>query len=289
MNMKWLFPFLAAFLLSGWNGTAGAAQAERIVSLAPSITETLDAIGLMGSVVAVSEYDDYPAAARALPTIGGYSNPSIERILSFRPTLVVGESTFHTQTLSRLSGMGVRTLSLTLHRSLDQVEEAMRILGRELGRKKEADRAIRKIRSELESLRRRIRSAHPGRVPSVLVIVWHDPLTVAGRTNYIQDILARLGIPNAASRIVTSFPQVDRETVLSLDPDVIILAQAEKGMAITRESFLALFRGLPLRAAASGRVVEVRSDALFHPGPRVLEAARLLAEALDKEGKPRVP
>jgi iron complex transport system substrate-binding protein len=145
------------------------------------------------------------------------------------------------------------------------------------------------MRFELDTLRRGIRAAHPGRVPSVLVIVWHDPLTVAGRTNYIQDILTRLGIPNAANRIVFSFPQVDRETVLSLDPDVIILAQAEKGMSITRDSFQTLFRGLPLRAAASGRVVEVRSDALFHPGPRVLEAARLLAQALDKEEKSRVP
>ncbi len=288
--MKKVFPFLAAFLLLfGWNGTARAARAERIVSLAPSITETLDALGLMGSVVAVSEYDDYPKAARSLPKVGGYSTPSIERILSFRPTLVVGEATFHGQTLSRLSKMGVRTISLTLHRSLGQVEEALKILGRELDRKEEADRAIRKIRFELETLRKRIRTAHPGGVPSVLVIVWHDPLTVAGRTNYIQDILTRLGIPNAANRIVFSFPQVDRETVLSLDPDVVVLAQAEKGMAITQESFQALFSGLPLRAATTGRVVAVRSDALFHPGPRVLEAARLLTEALEKGGKPRVP
>ncbi|MFA0889720.1 MAG: ABC transporter substrate-binding protein [Synergistales bacterium] len=282
---------LAAFALFCWNGTAQAAPAERIVSLAPSITEALDAIGLMGSVVAVSEHDDFPPVVRKLPKVGGYATPSIERILSFRPTLVVGESTFHGQTLARLSGMGVRTLSLDLHRSLDQVDTALKTLGRELGRKDEADRAVKKIRSGLESTRRQIRSAHPGGVPSVLVVVWHDPLTVAGRTNYIQDILTRLAIPNAAHRIVFSFPQVDRETVLSLDPDIVVLAQAEKGMATTRETFDTLFRGLPLRAARSGRVVTVRSDSLFHPGPRVLEAARLLARALDRgrEGEVIVP
>lgn len=289
--MKKLLPILAAFALFCWNGTARAAPAARIVSLAPSITEALDAIGLMGSVVAVSEHDDYPPAVRKLPKVGGYATPSIERILSFRPTLVVGESTFHGQTLSRLSGMGVRTLSLDLHRSLDQVDTALGILGRELGRKEQAARAVRKIRSGLESTRRQIQAAHPGGVPSVLVVVWHDPLTVAGRTNYIQDVLTRLGIPNAAHRIIFSFPQVDRETVLSLDPDIVVLAQAEKGMATTRETFDALFRGLPLRAARTGSVITVRSDSLFHPGPRVLEAARLLAEALDKGkgGKPLVP
>lgn len=288
--MKRILAFLAACLLLCWSGPAQAAGA-RIVSLAPSITEALDALGVMDSVVAVSEHDDYPPRVSRLPKIGGYATPSIERILALRPTLVIGESTFHSQALARLSGMGVRTLSLTMHRSLDQVDAALKILGKELGRNEEAARAMRKIRTGLESTRRKIRTAHPGGVPSVLVVVWHDPLTVAGRTNFIHDVLTRLGIPNAAHRILYSFPQVDRETVLSLDPDIVVLAQAEKGMATTRETFDALFRGLPLRATRTGRVVAVRSDSLFHPGPRVLEAATLLASTLDagKGGKPLVP
>ena len=288
--MKRILPVLAACLLLCWNGPAQAAGA-RLVSLAPSITEALDALGVMNSVVAVSEHDDYPPQVARLPKIGGYATPSIERILALRPTLVIGESTFHAQPLARLSGMGVRTLSLTMHRSLDQVDAALKILGKELGRNEEAARATRKIRTGLESTRRKIRAAHPGGVPSVLVVVWHDPLTVAGRTNYIHDILTRLGIPNAARRILYSFPQVDRETVLSLNPDIVVLAQAEKGMATTRETFDALFRGLPLRATLTGRVVTVRSDSLFHPGPRVLEAATLLAGTLDagKGGKTLAP
>jgi iron complex transport system substrate-binding protein len=289
--MKRVLFFLAACLLFTFCWTERGAAGTRIVSLAPSITEALDAIGAMGSVVAVSEHDDYPPGVARLPRIGGYATPSIERILSLRPTLVIGESTFHSQVLARLSGMGVRTLSLTMHRSLDQVDTALKTLGKELGRNDEAARAIRRIRTGLESTRRQIRTAHPDGVPSVLVVVWHDPLTVAGRTNYIQDILSRLGIPNAARRIIFSFPQVDRETVLSLDPDIIVLAQAEKGMATTRETFDALFRGLPLRAARTGSVITVRSDSLFHPGPRVLEAATLLAGTLDaaKGGKNSAP
>jgi iron complex transport system substrate-binding protein len=289
--MKRILFFLAACFLFNFCWSAQGAAGERIVSLAPSITEALDAIGAMDSVVAVSEHDDYPPGVARLPRIGGYATPSIERILSLRPTLVIGETTFHSQTLARLSGMGVRTLSLTMHRSLDQVDTALKTLGKALGRNDEAARAIRRIRTGLESTRRQIRTAHPDGVPSVLVVVWHDPLTVAGRTNYIQDILSRLGIPNAARRIIFSFPQVDRETVLSLDPDIIVLAQAEKGMATTRETFDALFRGLPLRAARTGRVITVRSDSLFHPGPRVLEAATLLAGTLGaaKGGKNIAP
>lgn len=289
--MKRILVLLALFALFSPGGIAAGAPRERIVSLAPSITEALDAIDMMGSVVAVSEHDDYPPAVRKLEKIGGYATPSIERILSLRPTLVIGESTFHAQVLARLSGMGIRTLSLTMHRSLDQVDTALKILGKELGRNEEAARAVRKIRTGLESTRRKIRNAHPGGVPSVLVVVWHDPLTVAGRTNYIHDVLTRLGIPNAAHRILYSFPQVDRETVLSLDPDIVVLAQAEKGMATTRETFDTLFKGLPLRATRNGRVVTVRSDSLFHPGPRVLEAAALLAGTLDagKGGKLLVP
>ena len=289
--MKRILILMAVCVLLTPGGIATGAPRERIVSLAPSITEALDAIGLMGSVVAVSEHDDYPPGVARLPKIGGYATPSLERIVSLRPTLVVGESTFHSQALARLSGMGIRTLSLTMHRSLDQVDTALKTLGRELGRKEEAARAINKIHTGLESTRRQIRKAHPKGVPSVLVVVWHDPLTVAGQTNYIQDIFTRLGIPNAARRIIFSFPQVDRETVLSLDPDIIILAQAEKGMTTTRETFDALFRGLPLRAIRTDRVVAVRSDSLFHPGPRVLEAATLLARTLetDRGGKTLAP
>ncbi len=282
---------LAVLLLFSWTPATRGEAGERIVSLAPSITEALDALGLIGQVVAVSEHDDYPPSVKGLPRIGGYATPSIERIISLRPTLVIGDATFHSQALARLSGMGIRTLSLTMHRSLGQVEQALGTLGRELGRRAEAAKAIREIGNGLDAAKKQIRKAHPRGVPSVLVVVWHDPLTVAGRTNYIQDILTRLGIPNAAKRIVYSFPQVDRETVLSLDPDIIVLAQAEKGMATTPETFDALFRGLPLRAVRTGRVVAVKSDALFHPGPRVLEAATLLGRALEVQegGKTLAP
>ena len=288
---KFLLAALLVIACLGPEAAATGAESLRIVSLAPSITEALDAIGAAGSIVAVSDHDDSPPSVARLPRVGGYSTPSLERVLAVRPTLVIGEATFHSAVLARLSAMGVRTLSLTMHRSLDQVDTALGALGKELGRKAAAEKAVVKMRAGLDARRRQILGAHPGGVPSVLVVVWHDPLTVAGRTNYIQDILTRLAIPNAARRIVYSFPQVDRETVLSLDPDIVVLAQARKGMATSREDFDALFRGLPLRALRAGRVVEVRSDSLFHPGPRVLEASGLRARALNapEGGKPLVP
>ncbi|MBL3592922.1 MAG: ABC transporter substrate-binding protein [Synergistaceae bacterium] len=115
-----------------------AAGAERIVSLAPAVTEALFALGEGASVVGVTDFDVSPEEVLALPRVGGYLDPSLERILSLRPTLVVGTETFHGPLLERLATLVPRTLSLSLHRRLDDVEKALLALGGYLGKEAEA-------------------------------------------------------------------------------------------------------------------------------------------------------
>jgi iron complex transport system substrate-binding protein len=263
-----------------------AAGAERIVSLAPAVTEALFALGEGASVVGVTDFDVSPEEVLALPRVGGYLDPSLERILSLRPTLVVGTETFHGPLLERLATLVPRTLSLSLHRRLDDVEKALLALGGYLGKEAEARAVWNRIDGDLEALRQRIALRFGERPPSLLVVVWTDPLTIAGGVNYLDDLMDRLGIPNAAGDVVYTFPQVDREKVLAMDPDLVIVAKASRGMVIEDDDFIALFDDLPLRAVRKGAVTELPADVLFHPGPGVVEAARLLAETVERWGEP---
>jgi ABC-type Fe3+-hydroxamate transport system substrate-binding protein len=108
-------------------------------------------------------------------------------------------------------------------------------------------------------------------------------MTVAGGVNYLDDILDSLGVPNAAGDISYTFPQVNREKVMAMDPDIVIVARASEGMVLHAEDFVDAFKGLPLRAIREAKVYELPADVLFHPGPRVLEAARLLGQLLTRE------
>ena len=276
---------LISLCLFCWAEPATAAIPKRIVSLAPGLTECLFVLGAGDSVAGVTDFDRFPPEVRNLPTVGGYYDPSLEKVLALAPDLVVGIPTFHGPLLNRLGQMGIPVLELSLHRELEQVRLALLRLGEITGTGQRAQTIWHEIQEGLSRQRERISEASGGMPPSVLVIVWTDPLTVAGGVNYLDEILDSLGVANAAGGIDYSFPQVDREKVMALDPDMVIVARASDGMVIKVEDFLRTFEGLPLRAILESRVCELPADVLFHPGPRVLEAAELIGDLLTAAGK----
>ena len=281
MGFKILFFPVVLFLVMVFMRSASAAVfSGRIVSLAPAITESLFELGAGGLVAGVTEQDVFPEEVRNLPSVGGYFYPSLERIMSFSPDLVIGIATFHARLLERLDSLGVETLPLTIHRGLDGVESALLQIGRRIGHEDRARRVWSDIEAELDQVAAEVREAFPGGAPSLLVVVWHDPLTVAGGFNFINDILVRIGIPNAAADIRYTFPQIDPEGIISRDPDMILVPQTEKGMSLSPETLERVLRGLPVRAVKDGRIVSVSADLLFHPGPRVGEAARSLLDSV---------
>ena len=255
----------------------GANQPQRIVSLAPAATETLFLLGTGDHVVGVTDYDTFPEVVRELPSVGGYSNPSIERILSLKPDLVVGIKTFHRELLDRLSEMGIKTLELTMHRRLYNVKESILALGKAVEREEAAEALWGKIASGLENLKEEVAHRYRDDVPPILVVVWHEPLIVAGGYSYVDDVMRAIGLPNAAGSIRYTFPQISREKLLALNPKIVILVKAEKGMSPDRDAVEKLLYDLPLHILG---ITEVKNDALLHPGSRTLEAAQVLVEAV---------
>lgn len=270
--------FIVFFSPCRGNGAGG--RLPRIVSLAPSVTESLFAMGFGDAVVGVTDFDLYPENVLALPKVGGFYDPSLERVLALEPGLVIGIKTFHSELLQRLETLGIRSLPLVMHRRFGDVRLAMDRLAGELGRPEEAETAWRKILEELEEAKCVLKGVFEDHPPTVMVVVWHDPLTIAGGYNYIDDILDEIGLPNAAEDMRYTFPVIDREGLIVRNPDILIVAAATTGMTFSAEDLGSVLEGLPVKAVEKARIVEVSADSLFHPGPRAAEAAAELVDAV---------
>lgn len=281
MRFKFLFLLVVPLTITALSRTASAAAfSGRIVSLAPAITECLFVLGAGDLVAGVTEQDVFPEEVKELPSVGGYYDPSPEKILALSPDLVIGVATFHARLLERLDSLGVKTLPLTIHRGLDGVESALLQIGKVTGHEEKARQTWRGIEAELDGVAVDVRKAFPEGAPSVIVVVWHDPLTIVGGVNFINDILFRIGIPNAAADMKYTFPQIDPEGIISRDPDMILVPQTERGMSLSPATLKKALRGLPIRAVKDGRIVPVSADLLFHPGPRIGEAAMSLLDSV---------
>jgi iron complex transport system substrate-binding protein len=237
-----------------------AAPAARVLSLVPSATQTLAALGAQGLVVARTDHDTL-SWARALPSVGGGLQPSLEAIVAARPDLVVRfAGSQDTRTPAALDELGIPHVGIRPDRIGDALD-VIRLLGEATGMTAQADSLVRRIEAELEA----VRAAATGR-PRVRVayVLGGDPPWVAGPGTYIQEILELAGGENAFAELGSLYAAVSVEEFLARRIDLILTPDAGR---------------LDPRVAARARVAEV-GDALEFPGPGVAEAARTVAALL---------
>lgn len=248
-------------------------RVARIVSLAPSTTETLFAIGAGASVVGVDRYSDYPPEARRLPTVGADIDPSLEAIVALRPDVVFTARSANahstTDTLERL-GVPVYVSNVA---TLDDIERDVRGIGEAAGRAEEARRVAAALRARIDAVRAR----GAGRAPvRALIVVWTRPLIVAGTGSHVGDLLRAAGGDNVAGDDPEPFPAYSVERVVARAPEVIVVgthADAAPDLA----PLLAL---ATVPAVRDRRVVTLDGDLLFRPGPRVADGVEALARLL---------
>jgi iron complex transport system substrate-binding protein len=250
--------------------------ARRIVSLAPSITEAVFALGAEDRLVAVSDFCDFPEGARRLPRAGSYLTPSVETIVALRPDVVIGvPSPGNRAAVETLRRLGVAVVVVGEH-TLADAFTAIRTVGRWVDGDAHADALVRRLERELDEVRARTSGRTPRRV---LFVVGHDPLVVAGPGLYIDELIGVAGGRNVASGLSQAWPRLSLEAAVAAEPDVIVdgaMGSEEAGRALG--AYWAPYRSIP--AVRDGRVRAQRSDALLRPGPRVAEAARELERLL---------
>jgi iron complex transport system substrate-binding protein len=274
---------LAAVALGSASLVSAQATPTRIVSTSPSITETLFALGLGDRVVGVSQYCRFPPEVRKLPKVGTFLQPDPERIVALLPDLVFVHRVAGDLT-NRLSAMHVRTVAVD-EGTMASVFDMIRQIAEAAGVPTRGERLVADIRLKLEHL---AQVAAAGRRPSVLFIIGRRPGTLAdlvavGPRTYLDALIGIAGGRNVLGTDgLPEYPRISMETVLQIDPDVIVDTVDMGDTGAERRARQTVNQGLwsaypSLRAVASKRVYADTTEALVVPGPRIVDAAEWLA------------
>jgi len=252
-----------------------SAVARRVVSLSPSTTEALAAIGARAALVGRSRYCDSPPDVASLPEVGGYVDPNYEAILALAPDLVTGaRGPSGPDLTTRLEARGVRTY-FPVTESFDGIDAMLRGLGARTGHAREADAVVLGLHAEEAAVSGAVASLPPVRT---LLLFGIAPIVAAGPGGFPDEMLRRAGGVNVVAE-GGAYPTLGFERVLALDPDVIVDAawgEAEEAGRISTASP----GWRELRAVKAGRVVRLRDEEVLRPGPRIGAGLRLLAKAL---------
>ncbi len=251
--------------------------AHRIVSLAPSTTEALFAIGAADRVVARSRYCDFPPEARALPPVGDVA-PDLEAVLGLRPDLVVGLGGLTSDKFSgELRARGIATW-FPVSSSLAEIDDLLLGLGQRAGHAQEAARVVSTLDAREHSVERAVASEHK---PRVIMVVSVAPLMAAGPKSFADELIAAAGAENVVEE-GRPWPILGFEQVLDLDPDVVLDAAEVDSDAPALISANAPGWG-GLRAVREGHVVRIHDERVLRAGPRIGEGLAVLARALHPE------
>jgi ABC-type Fe3+-hydroxamate transport system substrate-binding protein len=251
---------------------AGAGgPAHRIVSLAPSITELLFALGAGDQVVGRTVYCLYPPAARAVPSVGDGLNPNVEAVAARRPDLVLLYRSPQTETAARqLEALGIRTMIVRQDR-LEDVAQDARVLGRATGHGAAGD-SIGRMLDALLAL------PLPAPRARIAYIVWDAPPIVIGGGSFLDELAARAGAANVFHDLSTPSATVSLETIAARDPDWIAIVRDSASAPPPDWSRRREWR--TIRAVREGRFLALPADLFGQPSPRAPEAVALLRQLL---------
>lgn len=254
-----------------------ASCADRIVSLVPSVTETLFALGVGNEVVGVSSYDNYPPAVVKLPKVGSFLTPNLEAIAALRPTLVIGRGISSNQReLHAMRAMGYEVLTVE-DDSLAQIEDSIRTIGARVGKSAQSHEVIASIEAKVTDVR-----THVGSFPErrTLMLVGHQPIVAVGPGTFLDDLLKIARAENIADAARQQWPQLSMEFIVAMRPEIIFDGQMGTD-ARTPSRFWKAYPVIP--AVRNHRVLGYPEDPTLHPGPRVGMTLEMIAKLVHPE------
>jgi len=260
---------------------------QRIITLSPSLTETVFALGLGDHVVAVTDYCDYPAQAQALPSVGSYTNTSIEAITRLQPDLVImlnGQQ----QRQQQLEQLGIKTLVLD-NSTIADIKETIQRIADLTGRQNEADKLLTSIQAQIDYVHNKVRGLVPVRT---LVGIAHyvnsdqlDTVYIAGQHDFYNELLELAGGVNVYTDTTIKVPSVSAEGIIRMNPDAIIdIFPEQKDHQSDMKQVIKQWQSLRnVNAVKQQRIYIIEHDYASIPGPRIFKLLPEMAQLLHPE------
>jgi iron complex transport system substrate-binding protein len=257
-----------------------APDPQRIISLAPNVTEILFSLGLEDRVVGVTSYCDFPEAAKTKEKVGDTLHPNLERIISLKPDLVIVSTSSQLENLTRKLDQLSIPVYVTNPRTVREVVVSIRNLGDVTGATARAAQVAGEMESRISAVEDRVKDSPR---PRVFYVLQTGPLITAGRNTFINDLINIAGGSSISGDETADYPQFSRETVTARAPEIIV-APSSHGTQLVNESELRRDFGTT-PAIRSNRIVWVNPDLVDRPGPRIVEGLEQLARGL----RPQTP
>ena len=256
------------------SGTGSATRTPRIVTLSPSATEIVAALGAADKLVGVDDYSDYPETVTRLPKVGSFMTPNLEAIVQLRPTLVIVDD-IHSQAAGALHDAGIATRDCPMH-AVPDVKACLRAVGADLALPEAATAAIATIDQALDAA-----AAHrPAHHPKVLIVIDREQggvssIVAAGTGTFNDELLAVVGGDNVLAGATVKYPKIGVEEVLRAQPEIVL------DLSYAGRDSMAAWTRLDIPAVKANRVELLTSPLLSHPTPRIVEALDLMARSID--------
>jgi iron complex transport system substrate-binding protein len=255
-----------------------AAPPKRIVSLVPSVTEILYALGAEGRLVGVTDFCDFPPEARTQPKVGGMVAPSLEAIVALKPDLVIATSEgTREDTVTQLRHLKVPVYLVAAHQVADATS-LIRRLGELTASESSAGPLVARLEQRIEAVKQAV---GPHARPRVLYVLWPEPLIVPGRGALVTELIQIAGGQSLTADDPDAWPRYSLEAAVARSPEVILLANHGAGTGAVEVEKWRRLASLP--AVRSGRLLSVNGDLMHRYGPRFVDGLEQLARAIHPE------
>lgn len=257
------------------------AAPQRIVSLAPSNTEIVYFLGIGDRLVGDTDYCDYPEEAKLITKVGGFKDPSIEKIVSLKPDLVLATD-MHEQMLNSMNAAGLRVIVL----KPDTIEETLtgiQLIGRATGVESKALALTAGLRERVNLVSQKVAAVPQAQRPTVYHEIWYEPYMTVGKDSMIGQIIKMAGGINIAEDSSQQYPQLSEEVIIAKNPQVMFNSYGMDSKVITAAEISARPGWQDIAFVKSGRIYTIESDYLTIAGPRIVIGLEKMAAYLHPE------
>ena len=256
---------------------------QRIVSLAPSNTEIIYALGLEDRLVGTTDYCDYPEAAKSKPRVSGYSTPNLEKVVSVQPELILAEAIHEKTVLPALENLKLTVIVMSA-KSLDTVLNDIKLVGQVNGKSQAAATLVDSLNARIQAIVSKTDTLTPEQRVKVLYVVWHDPIWTMGRETFINDLIWESGGVNIFAADFEKSRVVSLEAIIQKNPQVILVSGMGTTGDLIYKNIMKETRLSGVDAMRNNRIYKI-SDAnlIERPGPRIVDGLEEVAKLLHPE------